>query len=352
MIWIGVDAHKRVHQGVALGPTGVIAHKQIANTAAGWDELRAWAGAWPDRIWAIEGSASYGRGLAQFLTERGERVHEVSPKWTAERRRTMRKPGKSDRLDAHAVARLLREEGDSLPVVLPEEPEVATLQLWSRLRDDFVVDMTRVRNRLHALLLVCDSEYQRGLPSLTTQAGVAACQKYTAPGLSALAREREQAVRQLAMQLALLADQEREIQHKLERTTSGRFSALRTMSGIGALIAAGLIAELGAPRPGFGEAQLAALAGVSPLEASSAGGTRHRLNRLGNRRLNRLLHQIVMTQARTYAPAQTYLARRLQEGRTAREARRALKRHLVRGIWRRWQACWPTPPARELPAVA
>jgi len=184
MIWIGVDAHKRVHQGVALGPTGVVAQKQITNTAASWVELRAWAEAWPDRVWAIEGSASYGRGLAQFLVERGERVHEVSPKWTAERRRTMRKPGKSDRLDAHAVARLLREERDSLPVVLPEDPEVATLQLWSRLRDDFVVDMTRVRNRLHALLLICDSEYQDRLPSLTTQAGVAACQQCTAPGLS------------------------------------------------------------------------------------------------------------------------------------------------------------------------
>src|SRR5205085_11543050 len=95
----------------------------------------------------------------------------------------------------------------------------------------------------------------------------------SAPGLSMVAREREQAVQQLALQLALLADQERKIQHKLERTTSERFSPLRTMSGIGALIAAGLIAELGAPRPGFGEAQLAALAGVSPLEASSAGGT-------------------------------------------------------------------------------
>jgi transposase len=352
MIWIGVDAHKRVHQGVALGATGLVAQKQIANTATGWAELRTWAAAWPDHIWHIEGSASYGRGLAQFLAELGERVHEVSPKWTAERRRTMRKPGKSDRLDAHAVARLLREEAGTLPVVLPEDPDVATLQLWSRLRDELVVDMTRVRNKLHALLLLCDSEYQHRLPSLTTRAGVAACQHYTAPGLSVVAREREQAVRHLAMQLALLADQEREIQHKLECATSGRFSPLRTMSGIGALIAAGLIAELGAPRPGFGEAQLAALAGVSPLEASSAGGTRHRLNRLGNRRLNRLLHQIAMTQARTYAPAQTYLTRRQQEDRTAREARRAVKRQLVRSVWRRWQACWPAPSIAEFSFVA
>src|SRR3979409_1932688 len=87
MIWIGVDAHKREPQGVALGQGGGVAQKQITNTAAGWAELRAWAEAWPDRIWAIEGSASYGRGLAQFLAERGERAHESSHNRTGARRR-------------------------------------------------------------------------------------------------------------------------------------------------------------------------------------------------------------------------------------------------------------------------
>src|SRR5206468_4193139 len=84
------------------------------------------------------------------------------------------------------------------------------------------------------------------------------------------------------------------------------------------------VAELGAPRPGFGDEQLAALAGVAPLEASSAGVTRHRVNRGGNRRLNLALHRIVLTQARMYEPARSYLARRRAEGRTDREARRAL----------------------------
>jgi transposase len=346
MIWIGVDAHKRVHQALALGPDGVAAQKRVANTPAGWADLHAWAAIWPERVWAIEGSGSLGRGLAQFLAERGERVHEVSPRWTAQRRRTMRRPGKSDRLDAYAVARLLREEAATLPLILPEEPEVAAVQLWSRLREDLVADLTRLRNRLHALLLLCDPEYRQQVPSLRTRAGLAACLQYTAPGAGALAREREQAVRQLAAQWALLVEQEQELRRKLERAVAGRFAALRAIAGAGPLIAAGLVAELGAPRPGLGEAQLAALAGVAPLEASSAGGTRHRLNRLGNRRLNRLLHQIALTQARTHAPARAYLARRQQEGRTLREARRALKRQLVRCVWRQWQACWvPHHPA-------
>ncbi len=100
------------------------------------------------------------------------------------------------------------------------------------------------------------------------------------------------------------------------------------------------MAEVGRPRPGFGEAQLAALGGLSPLEASSAGAIRYRLNRLGNRRLNMLFHQIVLTQARIYPPARTYLLRRRAEGRTSREARRALKRLIVRRIYRAWRDCF------------
>jgi len=85
-------------------------------------------------------------------------------------------------------------------------------------------------------------------------------------------------------------------------------------------------------------ADAASVGGVAPLEASSAGGVRHRLSRQGNRRLNRLFHQITITQQRIHAPAQRYLARRKQEGRTSREARRALQRLLVRSVWRQWHA--------------
>jgi len=341
MIWIGVDAHKQVHQAVAPEGDGGLSERTIGNTPEGWASLLAWGQQWPEQLWAVEGSGSLGGGVAQFLAEHGERVHEVCPKWTAQRRRTLRKPGKSDRLDALAVAHLLREEPTTLPLVLPDEEAVATVQLWSRLRKDVVADMTRVRNRLHALLLLCDPEYKARIPDLTTRTGIRACQVYTAPGQGALAREREQAVRQVAAQLALLADQERQ----LEDAVAGRSAPLQAILGLGPLTAAALVAELGAPRPGLGESQLAALAGVAPLEASSAGGVRHRLNRQGNRRLNRLFRQITLTQQRVYAPAQRYLARRKQEGRTPREARRALKRLLVRSIWRQWQACWTPAPA-------
>src|SRR5215471_5870121 len=82
MIWIGIDAHKRVHQAVALSADGIQAQKTIANTGVGWTELLRWASTWPERIWAVEGSGSLGRGVAQFLAGRGERVHECNPCWT------------------------------------------------------------------------------------------------------------------------------------------------------------------------------------------------------------------------------------------------------------------------------
>jgi transposase len=87
MIWIGIDAHKRVHQALALSVDGVLGQKTIANTAVGWTELLRWSSTWPERIWAVEGSGSLGRGPAQFLALRGERVYDVNPRWTAQRRR-------------------------------------------------------------------------------------------------------------------------------------------------------------------------------------------------------------------------------------------------------------------------
>lgn len=345
MIWIGVDAHKRLHEAVALSESGVMGSRRIRNDPPQWAALLDWARQWPERVWAVEGAGYLGRGLAQFLVEHGEEVHEVSGKWTARRRRGMRRPGKSDRLDAHSVATLLREERTTLPRVYAEDDELASVQLWSRLEQEFSEDRTRILNRLHNLLLLCDPGYTAGLPALTTKAGIAAARTYTAPGTRAVAREREQAVRASAEQVALLDAQIAALRRKLGRASRSSFRALGAIEGVGPQIACTIVAELGAPRPGFGDEQLAALAGVAPLEASSAGATRHRLNRGGNRRLNLALHRIVLTQARMYEPARVYLARRRAEGRTAREARRALKRLICRRIIQAWRACFEQPLA-------
>src|SRR2546425_12537151 len=115
MIWIGVDAHKQIHQAVAISETGIAGERTIPNTEAAWAALLGWAQQWPERIWAVEGAWYLGRGLAQYLAGQGERVHEVSGRITARRRGGMIRRGKSDRLDAHAVAGVLRADAARLP---------------------------------------------------------------------------------------------------------------------------------------------------------------------------------------------------------------------------------------------
>ena len=117
------------------------------------------------------------------------------------------------------------------------------------------------------------------------------------------------------------------------------------LCGVDLLTAATLAGLLGPGRRFASEAQLAAHAGVAPLEASSAGRTRHRLNPGGNRQLNAVLHRIAMTQARCAPEARAYLDRRVAEGKTRREALRALKRFICRAVWRRWLACLEEPAA-------
>ena len=123
MLTVGVDAHKSIHVALALDETGTILDQWHGrNSASGWSSLRQRARtlATPCR-WGIEGAWNYGRGLAQYLLGAGETVYEINPRWTAQRRGHSRKPGKSDRLDAYAVAQLEREAADELPRVTAED---------------------------------------------------------------------------------------------------------------------------------------------------------------------------------------------------------------------------------------
>jgi transposase len=114
-----------------------------------------------------------------------------------------------------------------------------------------VLDMTRLRNRLHALLLLCDPEYSQVIRSLRSRRGIQAARTYTAPGMGQLERVRERAVRQVAEQITLLMDQERELRTNIEASVRQHFVPLLSIEGVQPVVAAGLIAELGMPRPGF-----------------------------------------------------------------------------------------------------
>jgi transposase len=145
--------------------------------------------------------------------------------------------------------------------------------------------------------------------------------------------------RRLAERLALTLTHEEELAAEIRELAKARFAPLTKLCGINLLTAGRLAAILGPGDRFASDAQLAAYAGVAPLEASSAGKVRHRLNRGGNRRLNHVLYFIVLTQAHYHPAAQLYLARRVAEGKSRREAHRALKRFIVRAIWKLWQEC-------------
>jgi transposase len=340
MITIGVDAHKRVNVALALDATGqVLGQWRGPNTPEGWAALARWAAEWGGpRQWGVEGAWNYGRGLAQHLVAAGEVVYEVNPRWTAQRRRGARQPGKSDRLDAQAVAALVRSEGATLPRVAAED-ETAVLDLLATEREGALAEATRLRNQLHALLLQLDPDYQAHLPRLTTMAALPALERYASPQPGLLQQERAAAVRRLARRLRLALEHADELAAQIRARAEAGYAPLTRLCGISLLLAGTLAGILGPGRRFASDAQLAAYAGVAPLEASSAGLVRHRLNRGGNRRLNAILHRIVVTQLRAAPAARAYLERRVGEGKTRREAIRALKRFLVRAIWRLWQEC-------------
>jgi transposase len=340
MITFGVDAHKRIHVAVALAESGQeLGAWRGANSQEGWTELLSWSSAFGDvGHWGIEGAWGNGRGLAQHLVKAGETVYEINARWTAGKRRSARRPGKTDGLDARAVALLVRQESPDLPRVHVED-ETAILDLLTTEREAAVEESTRLRNRIHALLLQIDPQYRSHLPSMGSAAGLYALESYSSSSTEVLQLRRAESVRRLAQRLRLVTNQMEALAAEIRVLAAARFSPLARLCGV-SLLTAGTLAGILGPGARFrSDAELAAYAGVAPLEASSAGNVRHRLNRGGNRRLNSILYRIVLTQAHHHPEARAYIQRRISEGKTRREAHRCLRRYVVRALWRLWKEC-------------
>ena len=340
MITIGVDAHKQVHVATALDDSGrELGAWRGPNSVPGWEELFEWARAWQSELeWGIEGGWGYGRGLAQFLVAAGQRVYEVNARLTALGRRRARKTDKTDQLDARAVAQMVRQEGEGLPEIQRED-QTTLLELLSTEREAALAEATRLRNQLHAMLLHLDPKYRVVLKELKSAKSLSRLENYTVLDENPVQRERASSVRRLTQRLRLALDQAAELAMRIREQAAEYAGPLTQLCGVN-LLTAGALAGILGPGQRFGsDAQLAAYAGVAPIEASSAGRTRHRLNRGGNRRLNAIVYRISLTQAHHHPEARAYLDRRVSEGKTRKEARRALKRYIIRAIWKLWQEC-------------
>jgi len=332
VIVVGVDAHSQTHTAAAVNDkTGEqLDVREVRARQAGHEQLLAWAREFGgERVWAIEDCRHLSSGLERLLLEAGERVLRVPPKLMAESRKSVRSFGKSDAIDALAVARAALREGD-LPEARPAGPE-RELRLLSDHREDLLQEGTRYQRRLRWHLHEID-------PDLAPPARGAA----KTSNLDRLARQlarREQTAqvricRELIRRIRELAKRVGQLDRELATLVRDQGSGLLEIPGCGTITAARILAEVGDPDRFATAARLASYAGVAPLDASSGRQQRHRLNRTGNRRLNRALYTIALTQIRIHPPAREYFARRLTEGKTRREALRALKRQLIRSIYR------------------
>ena len=334
MITIGIDPHTRTHSAAALDAQGRLLEEiTVGSNAAELDRLARWIeGVGAERTVAIEGARGFGLALCRKLLAAGERILDVAPALTASERRSARKAGKDDRGDAVAVARIaLRERG--LPRV-SAEVAASDLKLLVDARDQLVSEATRVRNRLHALLVTIAPGYQEHVRDLTGSASLLVARR-----LASRARGRDQvrstlacsAISRLRSLSAEIDGLEREITSVLDQAEPGN---LLSICGVGSLVAAKILGEVRGVGRFSSAAAFASYSGTAPIPASSGTVIRHRLHRGGNRQLNRALHIVALTQARRDARARAFLARKRAEGKTPREARRALKRHLANAVYR------------------
>jgi transposase len=344
---IGVDAHARSHALAILAcPTGeVVDEAQFPATAAGLQRAIAWVarrtGADLDTLWVIEGVGTYGARLARAAADAGYSVAEAA-RMNA---RANRGVGKSDPLDARRIAQaVLPLEVSQLRWPRADDGVRAAVKILIASRDHMSGERTSSINALTALVRVADLGIDaRGSLTARQIATIAAWRTREEKLAAGVARA--EAIR-LAKRV-LAADQELAANTKQMTTliTSSPARGLLDHPGIGPVTAAVALAAWSHPGRVRSEAAFASLAGVNPIPASSGNTVRHRINRGGDRRLNRALHMAVVTRMRMDPDTRAYVEKRTAEGRTPREIRRCLKRYLARQIYRHLNAATATQSA-------
>lgn len=327
---IGVDSHKRSIAAAAVDQMGsVLATREFANTPKGHVEFLQWARALgANRRIGIECSGTYGARLAALLLEAGEDVREVPTPLAFRERRRKRSEGKSDVLDAVAVARVVvRGEELSSPKRIQG---LADLKLLCDYRDQLKRSRTQVTNRLHIDLVILRPEYAETIPNLRAKKHLLAALRLIRGDHSV----RAELIRCRFKEISRLNDEIKKVDNEISESVDRAKTTLTDIPGVGPFIAAKILGEVGELSRIRSKASFASLAGTAPIIASSGATNRHRLNRAGNRQLNWAIHFIALAQCRISPAAKAYMTRQREAGKSHKEAMRCLKRQLSNVVFR------------------
>ncbi len=329
MVVLGTDAHKRSHTVVAVDEAGAeIGSVTVGATPEGHLRLVKWAAQWPQRQWAIEDCRALSRRLEADLLRVGELVVRVPPKLMAGVRRSARTRGKSDPIDALAVARAALREPD-LPVAKLDGPS-RDLRLLVDYRESLVKDRTAAQNRLRWRLHELEPGYDPPPGSLNRYKTLDEIDQLLGGHTSmvaALGRREVSRIRELTREA-------NQLERDIDKRVAQQVPTLLEIPGCGALTAAKLVGEAADITRFKSRDAYAMWAGVAPIPVWSANNARFRLNRGGNRQTNAAIHRIAITQIRIHPDAQAFITRRLETGSTKREALRLLKRKLANVVYR------------------
>jgi transposase len=329
-VTIGVDPHKASHTAAALDEHGqLLGQQRVPASLEGYQALRRWAGRWPQRCWAVEGAHGIGRALAQRLVGDGEPVLDVPAKLAARVRVLSVGHGrKTDSNDAVSVA-VAAQSAPQLRQVGVEDQAVV-LHLLTKRREDLVAARTQAINRLHRLLM--DLVPGGARRNLTANRAAALLAAVTPAGPAAVTRH--QLAGELIADVHHLEQRIACVEARIKAAVAQANTSLLELFGVGPVLAARFLGEVGDIRRFPTRHHFAAHTGTAPLEASSGQVIRHRLSRAGDRKLNHALYMMAMVQVRRPSAGQAYYQRKRAEGKSPREALRCLKRRLSDAVYR------------------
>jgi transposase len=328
MYVIGIDPHKATHTAAVLaGDEKVQDEVRVVAGHRQRDELLTFAAPYTPRLWAIESATGWGALLAQQLVAAGEQVLDVPPALSA-RARLLAGTDKTDRHDARSAAVVALRHDQLRPVTVVDHPVV--LRLLADRHHDLTAQRTRVICRVHGLLcLLIAGGRPRSLQAAAARAALRSVETTNDVGF-----ERKAMAHQLLADVDRLDEQLDDIEARIARAVTASGTSVTNVYGIGPITAAIIVGRVGdiARFPTAGH--FARYNGTAPIETSSGARVRHRLNRRGDRRLNHALHIAAITQLRNDTPGRVYYDKKLTEGKSRREALRALKRRISDAVYR------------------